>query len=98
MNLSLIIPPYALESVVDVEFGRVEPSSAPNIYCTLGEAVVSDIVEVRPAGIRFKQPAILTIPHSVAENPNLCRLAIKRFDEERLEWVTVPFSPDDGKN
>ena len=90
------IPKNALERDVEVEVRRAEPQTVPPFYCTLGEVIEGDYFEVRPIGLEFEKPAILTLPQSYAQIPNLCHVCVKRYDKDKKEWVDAPLCPAEG--
>ena len=57
LKFSLEIPPYAVNHEVQLEISNLSVENAPTIPCDYGEFILSDIVLIRPTGMRFRIPA-----------------------------------------
>ena len=89
-GITLHIPKGAFEADTIVELGTLDQSTTPMIETDLGEVVLSDIISVGPASVKYTVPAILSIPHSVSEVPKYSSICIIHFDEDVKTWVPLP--------
>ena len=90
LKLSLDIPQDAVTDEVQLEISNVPAENIPQIPCGYGEFVLSDVVLIRPIGIPFRKPAILSMEHGIADWQELSSMTIKWYDIEKKEWLLLP--------
>ena len=87
-NVTLEVRPKSVDYEVILGIRAVRSSEAPPIPCDFGEMVLSEIIEMKPLGMKFKIPAVLSIKHSAVKLPELSSVVIKGYDHEKKKWVT----------
>ena len=92
LMLSLNIPPFAVDERTQLEISNIPVESKPFIKCSFGESIVSDIVQIRPLGLTFKEPVNLSIEHGITDLQELSSIVVKWYDTEQKEWFILPIS------
>lgn len=91
LNLSLKVPANSVDQEIQLVISTIDESNAPPIQCDFGEMILYDVIQIKPTGIKFNTPAILTINHSIIQLPELSSIVIKCYDYGNKEWVRLPF-------
>ena len=83
MNISLEVPENSVDNEV---YLRIILDNGPKDKDNFKSGVFS----IKPYGIIFKIPAILTVRLSGITLSDPSSIAMKRYEDETMEWVTFP--------
>ena len=86
---SIHIPDNAVDRKVKLMARATAASDVQMNPCSFGEVIVSDIVEIEKTGVKFKNPATLTIKHSVFQLPDHSSIVIKAYQCNDDTWIAL---------
>jgi len=90
LNVSLKFQRNSIGREVHLEVRATTAANVPPIPCTVGEAILSDVIKIEPIGIKFAKAARLSMKHSVFDMPEFSSIVIMCYDSESEEWVSLP--------
>ena len=89
LNYSLEVPANSVDEVVQLSIKSTNISPAFQSLCSSGELMLSDIVHIERAGIRFKKPVLLTLSHSVVKLPEHSSIITRYYDVKTKKWANL---------
>ena len=99
LNLSLEVPPNAVESKVTLEIGEMDAIDSPPIPLDFGEMVLSDVIQIKAVGqdiVNFSEPVILSVNHGIEEMPELASIVIKCYEYDNKQWKIMQTIAGEG--
>ena len=86
MNISLEVPENSVDNEV---YLRIILDNGPKNKDS-DENIIIRVLSIKPYGIIFKIPAILTVGLSDNTLSDPSSIAMKRYEHKTMEWVTFP--------